>query len=258
MRLDDAAELDANTAIITPNTVTGLDMSAGTPAAFIQTLTVGAGSFVLHFIGLDGKQLVTAPIAGNATAAAIQAAIAAVLNFDPARGRAPAHRQRRRQPLRQRDRARLPGPVPHARRRLRRRAPCSPTRASGVNYYGVETLDIALGSGNDVFNVQGTSARHQRRRWPAATTASTCPRGPPTASRTARPTSRATSNALAGTLNLDAGTGRHTLMISDEAATVGDNVRITHGRDHRDRDHRPGRRRRSRYTAAADGTSPTA
>ena len=32
------------------------------------------------------------------------------------------------------------------------------SRIDGVNYYGVETLNLALGSGNDVMNVQGTSA----------------------------------------------------------------------------------------------------
>ena len=32
------------------------------------------------------------------------------------------------------------------------------TRINGINYYAVETLNIDLGSGDDVFNVQGTSA----------------------------------------------------------------------------------------------------
>ncbi|MCX7200338.1 MAG: hypothetical protein NTW37_20745, partial [Proteobacteria bacterium] len=32
------------------------------------------------------------------------------------------------------------------------------TRTSGINYYGVGTLNITLGSGDDIFNVQGTSA----------------------------------------------------------------------------------------------------
>ncbi|MDI1313706.1 FlgD immunoglobulin-like domain containing protein, partial [Prosthecobacter sp.] len=32
------------------------------------------------------------------------------------------------------------------------------TRQNGINYYGIETLTIGLGTGNDVFNVQGTSA----------------------------------------------------------------------------------------------------
>src|SRR5690606_10369637 len=31
------------------------------------------------------------------------------------------------------------------------------TRMDGVNYYGFERVDIRLGSGDDVFNVQGTS-----------------------------------------------------------------------------------------------------
>ena len=32
------------------------------------------------------------------------------------------------------------------------------TRTSGINYYGIKTLNVALGSGNDVFNVQSTNA----------------------------------------------------------------------------------------------------
>ena len=32
------------------------------------------------------------------------------------------------------------------------------TRTHGINYYGIESLNIELGSGDDVFNVQGTSA----------------------------------------------------------------------------------------------------
>ena len=84
--------------------------------------------------------------------------------------------------------------------------------------------------GADVVNVQGTSAVDQRlagrRRRPRLRLLARRLR--PRA--TARPTSRATSNALAGTLNLDLGAGRHTLMISDEAATAGDtDVRITRG-----------------------------
>ncbi|MEK7246905.1 MAG: FlgD immunoglobulin-like domain containing protein, partial [Chloroflexota bacterium] len=32
------------------------------------------------------------------------------------------------------------------------------TRHNGINYYGVETLNVSLGSGSDIFNVQGTSS----------------------------------------------------------------------------------------------------
>src|SRR5262249_52311252 len=88
--LDDAAETDANVATIAPTTVNGLDMHTGAPATFTQTLTVNAtgGTYTLTFLKSDGTTLTTAPIAFNATAAAIQAAISAKLNpftsiFDP-------------------------------------------------------------------------------------------------------------------------------------------------------------------------------
>src|SRR2546426_6590843 len=32
------------------------------------------------------------------------------------------------------------------------------TRMDGINYYGIETLNIDLGSNNDIFNIQGTTA----------------------------------------------------------------------------------------------------
>ncbi len=227
VRLDDAAELDANTAIITPNTVTGLDMSAGTPAAFIQTLTVGTGTFVLHFIGLDGKQRVTAPIAANASAAAIEAAIAAVLNLDPAVVGLP-----RTDNVAVSRYGNVIELVFQGQYRTRGVAFAEgavlASRSAGVDYYGVETLDLALGSGSDVLNVQGTSA---------LTNVSLAGGDDRVyvSSRAAygladRPAYLAGDlNALAGTLNLDLGTGRHTLMISDEAATAGDTVRITKG-----------------------------
>ena len=43
-------------------------------------------------------------------------------------------------------------------------------RPPGIDYYGVDTLNIDLGSGNDVFNVQGTTAVDEPRAPAAATT----------------------------------------------------------------------------------------
>jgi len=78
----------------------------------------------------------------------------------------------------------------------------------GIAYETVETLNINLGSGSDVFNVQGTSAvtnlslnAGDDRMFVS---------------------SNGVLDELLGTLNIDAGSGRHLLMISDEAATAGD------------------------------------
>ena len=35
------------------------------------------------------------------------------------------------------------------------------TRLSGINYYGIGELNVVLGSGNDIVNVQGTSTLNQ-------------------------------------------------------------------------------------------------
>ena len=97
------------------------------------------------------------------------------------------------------------------------------TRQSGINYYGVETLNLALGSGDDVFNVQGTLGddQHRARRRRRARLR--------LLARRLRPGDRpdylrGNLDQLHGALNLDAGTGRHLLMISDESALVGDDV----------------------------------
>src|SRR6185437_7882812 len=95
------------------------------------------------------------------------------------------------------------------------------TRMSGIDYYGVETLDIDLGQGNDVFNVQGTSA---------VTNLSTGPgndriyvSSDAHVGLTDHPDYLTGSLAnLLGTLNIDGGTGSQTLMISDEANGAGD------------------------------------
>ena len=101
------------------------------------------------------------------------------------------------------------------------------TRRSGISYYGLETLNVLLGSGNDVLNVQGTlpltnvtfGAGDDR-----AYVSSGAQVG-----LTERPQFLAgTLDAIAGTLNLAFGTGRNTLLVSDEGTATGDpNVLIT-------------------------------
>ena len=95
------------------------------------------------------------------------------------------------------------------------------TRVDGINYYGVETLNVDLGSGHDVFNVQGTSAVtnldtaagndriyvSSQSRYGLADRPDFVP---------------GHLDLIAAALNIEAGSGRHTLMISDEASGTGD------------------------------------
>jgi Ca2+-binding RTX toxin-like protein len=124
------------------------------------------------------------------------------------------------------------------------------TRMDGINYYGIERLDIALGSGHDVLNVQGTSAGSFRPDLPAddgeakpiihaATNidlaggndqifvSSLADLDHDTISETDDKLDvfeflRGDLDAFAGNLNLAAGEGRHRLLVSDEAASQGD------------------------------------
>ncbi|MBK8118775.1 MAG: VCBS repeat-containing protein [Sulfuritalea sp.] len=101
------------------------------------------------------------------------------------------------------------------------------TRVEGINYYEFETLNVALGSGNDIINVQGTTA----------TTNLDTGGGDDRiyVSSAAAFAVDASANAVApdfltghlhninGALNIDAGTGRAQLMISGEASTLDNN-----------------------------------
>ncbi|MHC4429738.1 MAG: hypothetical protein ACYS0D_14220, partial [Planctomycetota bacterium] len=95
------------------------------------------------------------------------------------------------------------------------------TRADGINYYGLETLNIDLGEGDDVFNVQGTTARTNlnlhdgdERLYVSSTADFDLD--------TSTDFLRGHLHDVDGMLNIDVGAGRHLLMVSDEAATIGD------------------------------------
>ena len=99
-------------------------------------------------------------------------------------------------------------------------------RNAGINYYEIDVLNIDLGEGDDVANVQGTSAATNLRL-----------RGGDDriyVSDEAQLDNDTTTEFLTGTLddidgllNIRGGTGSQTLMISDEAALDGDDVLIT-------------------------------
>jgi Ca2+-binding RTX toxin-like protein len=115
------------------------------------------------------------------------------------------------------------------------------TRMDGVNYYGFEEVNIDLGSGDEVFNVQGTTAGSGG--FAAAGGIAVTNVNLHDGNEQVFVSSNADLDFdskegfefltgdlddVNGALNLDVGTGRHKLMISDEAATVGDsNVMIT-------------------------------
>ncbi len=122
------------------------------------------------------------------------------------------------------------------------------TRMDGINYYGFEQVNIDFGSGDDVLNVQGTSTGSYRldvETDHAATNISLAD-GDDRIFISSNAdldvnTDKTTAgqpdvfefltgdlDAISGNLNLDAGEGRHRLLVSDEAATEGDDsIRIS-------------------------------
>ena len=115
------------------------------------------------------------------------------------------------------------------------------TRMDGINYYGLEVLNITTGSGSEVFNVQGTtpgsggfaldggiavtnvSLNDGDDRVFASSNADL-----DHASWSAFQFLTGTVDDFRGALNLDLGLGRHRLFVSDEGTSVGDtDVRIS-------------------------------
>jgi len=109
------------------------------------------------------------------------------------------------------------------------------TRMDGINYYGIEELNIDLGANNDILNVQGTTAGSSgfSDGGGVAVTNINLHDG--------NEQIFVSSNAdldfdsapgfdfltgnlddVNGALNLDVGAGRHRLLVSDEGTTVGD------------------------------------
>ena len=92
---------------------------------------------------------------------------------------------------------------------------------SGISYTSIETLNIDLGSGDDVFNTQGTTAvttlaTHAGDDRVYVSSEASLTTGTGTDFLTGH------LDLISGTFNLLAGSGRNLFMVSDEAATAGD------------------------------------
>ena len=91
----------------------------------------------------------------------------------------------------------------------------------GIGYHNVEFLDLSLGNKDDVLNIQGTTARtilHLGAGDERIYVSSEAAEDLTTDTRFLK----GHLNNLTGLLNIDAGAGRHQLMISDEAAILAD------------------------------------
>ncbi len=92
---------------------------------------------------------------------------------------------------------------------------------SGIRYHGLEVLNLALGSGSDVLNVRGTLPVTNISFGAGDDRVYISSRAD--VGLTEKPQFLAGDlDLIHGTLNLDLGTGRHTLLLSDEGASAGD------------------------------------
>ncbi|MDX6679029.1 MAG: hypothetical protein QOE31_3081, partial [Solirubrobacteraceae bacterium] len=233
--VDDGAEVDDNVGVLTGSLLTGLDMVAGPGLQTVQTITIRAtgGTYVLHVVraDLDGvlRDHVTAPIAFDAGAQAVQAALSAILNPNNAAGSGRPHTDNVRVErfgdgvlqvtFQGEDAAHAIGWLDA--RGLTGGGVLLAATAAGIAYHGVELLALALGSGDDVLDVRGTSATTNvalgdgdDRAYVASQADADLQSAPEFL--------RGDLDAILGTLNLDAGRGANTLMISDEASGTGD------------------------------------
>jgi Ca2+-binding RTX toxin-like protein len=236
--IDDRADTDANLGRLTQTTITGLDLvSRGDiDRLYALRLQPGAESVTITLAGVGWVELPVATLTTAALESALQALLfpgatcgtgglsvcarsvfawqvggdfligfrgerqalssAPLITFDLGTGQAP-----------------------------------SELRVQGITYYGLEVLDLGLGSGDDVLNVQGTGATTRTNVTLGAGDERVYVSSLADVGLAQRPDFLpGTLDLIAGTLNLDLGSGRHQLMISDEAAFAGDDAVITRDR----------------------------
>ncbi len=255
--LDDSADLEANLGTITQSTVTGLDMVAGNggtdelgrprplDGVFAVTPRAGATSFTVVLSQVTGgvtSGIGAATFAVGATAEQVRLALQLLL-FPQTSGAdtgvsmtcGVAGVTRCSESVyvwlvggtyligfRGEVNADPTQPVSIRLHALGTGAPATDgPRREGVTYDGLETLNLALGSGSDVLNVQGTrpvtnvSLGAGNDRVYVSSKAAV--------GLADKPQFLAGDlDLIAGTLNLDLGAGRHTLLVSDEDSPVAD------------------------------------
>ena len=140
-------------------------------------------------------------------------------------------------------------------------------RRDGLQYATLELLDLTTGSGNDVVNVRGTGAVSHTDLHTGAGDDRIYVSSLAAVPLTGRPDYLfGDLSLIGGTLNIDAGTGRQTLMISDEAGQAARTALITRTRTPpppsrdgpRTRTPDSGRRTSSRRTRCTSWAWPTA
>jgi Ca2+-binding RTX toxin-like protein len=129
----------------------------------VQTITSdGLGSYIIHFVLANSQgalqDFATGPIQGNASAADVLAALSAILNPNNTNPALPFTNNVTVEKHGTSFTITFQGAAAGIRIAYVTGAATIATRTSGIDYYGVDQLHIELGSGDDVFNVQGTAS----------------------------------------------------------------------------------------------------
>ena len=172
VKVDDSADLTRDLGWLTQTTLTGLDMigRAGIDRLYSVTVPLGATQFTITLQGI-GARTFSAGASAQDVEDALQAlvfpdATSCGINGDSACSRSVFVQRFGRDYLigfrgERNGVARVDGPLtfpggPVLTATGAGGAALDVRRIDGINYYGLETLDIALSQGDDVFNVQGT------------------------------------------------------------------------------------------------------
>ena len=259
--LDDSAELDANWASITPTSVTGLDMTAGSDrvwtlrpgTAQVVTVVVAGVGFLKFSVGAPTEAQEALGIR-ELTAANLQAALQQLIfplgmsyqddgepgvteddwaftgcgELETSDCAPSVWVQQIGDGFLIGFHGELQGSAAPSLQAFDTGAGVATiaSRRDGVEYVGLEVLDLTTGSGADVVNVRGTGATSHtdlhlgdgNDRIYVSSLANV-----PLSGGGSRPDYLfGDLSLIGGTLNIDAGTGRHTLLISDEASLDGD------------------------------------
>jgi hypothetical protein len=129
----------------------------------VQTISAdGTGSYLIHFVLANSQgallDYVTGPIQAGSSAADVLAALSAILNPNNTNPALPFTNNVTVEKHGTSFTITFQGAYAGIRIAYVSGAATIATRTSGIDYYGVDQLDIELGSGDDVFNVQGTAA----------------------------------------------------------------------------------------------------
>jgi Ca2+-binding RTX toxin-like protein len=251
---DDSGDTAALDMLLTSTSLTGMELTgrAGLDRTYVLQVGSGVGTITFVIAGVGYVNVDTTGLTGDALATAIQDALDQLL-FPPVN---PFGAQEDSFPTGKCGTTQNPAPCAPSvfvwsvgdssfiiGFRGEVAGPTSPTlqafdqgagvvalaqQGDGLQYYGLEVLDVTFGSGNDVANVQGTGAVSKTDLFLGDGNDRVYVSSQANVGLGSLPDFLPGDlSQIGGTLNIDVGTGTQTLMISDEASLIGKTALIT-------------------------------